>query len=454
MQQTQRPPSTQVSTKEQTIARVLGAPSFSAIDWRRLMQKGVLVRLSIHRCRWAAKLELADLGVSVEDERVRQALARTLVLGAKRLLPKASMTEIQRVESGARASLAKCSFRTEVGAFLPEQAYDVWKRSLEEYARAYDRVRDALIDNHRAIVDQVVAEYEIVARDTYERLRESRVPLRESRDAFVVGYCNRITSLIPTPQEIKDAFRMSTTLVDGVSQIQSLQRNETPDLTADALTSAAKEISALRGQAQDAQWQESAMERDLRQQAQAQKKALLDSFLISVVSQLRRLTYEVMTDVLTTLQKQNGSQRFPARSVVQLKNLVGQVRLLNFYEDSDMERIVAQVEGIVTLSPSARQRSVGEISDRLREIAAVTRATLLELHEEPRSGREVAVPDYPSETLLREARMDLGLDLPWEQFERTVATRAEREDGAVDANSLWALLAGEASPRDPRVALV
>ena len=67
--------------KEQVIATLLVRPTFEEIDWRTLMKQGVLVRLRIQRCRFTTKLELADLGVSVKDDRVRQALARTLVLG-------------------------------------------------------------------------------------------------------------------------------------------------------------------------------------------------------------------------------------------------------------------------------------------------------------------------------------------------------------------------------------
>src|SRR2546428_99558 len=86
-------------SKEQVIATLLGRPSFEEIDWRTLMKQGVLVRLRIRRCRFTAKLELADLGVSGSSARVRQALSRTLVLGEKRLLPETYMTALEKIES-------------------------------------------------------------------------------------------------------------------------------------------------------------------------------------------------------------------------------------------------------------------------------------------------------------------------------------------------------------------
>ncbi len=70
-------------SKEQVIATLLGRPSFEEIDWRTLMKQGVLVRLRIRRCRFTAKLELADLGVSGSSARVRQARASSAVTSSR-----------------------------------------------------------------------------------------------------------------------------------------------------------------------------------------------------------------------------------------------------------------------------------------------------------------------------------------------------------------------------------
>ena len=68
--------------KEQTLSAILGQQT----DWRVLAQDGVLVRVTIGRCGFTAKLELADLGVTVQEGRVRQALSRTVILGDKHAL--------------------------------------------------------------------------------------------------------------------------------------------------------------------------------------------------------------------------------------------------------------------------------------------------------------------------------------------------------------------------------
>lgn len=425
-------------SKEQVIATLLGRPSFEEIDWRTLMKQGVLVRLHIRRCRFTAKLELADLGVSGSSARVSQALSRTLVLGEKRLLPEKYMTALEKIESRARRLLQKCSFTTELGSFLPVSAYATWKQEITALREQYFQLRDEILAKHASLVEQVLAEYAIVAADTYQRIRDaSPEALSESQVEFVASYCQRIEALIPDPERIRATFDFTFTLKDGVKELDDDAEMELPASTSVLL-------EQLRVQAGNRTFQQAVMERDLLTQEREQKKTMIDSFLSALVAQLRSLIYEVATDVLATLQKRTDG-KFSPRSLVQLKNLVRQVSQLNFYEDAEIERLLSQVQRIVDQSPEARQRSIAEIGQRLRDIATVARSTLLSLDEEPRSAREFAVPDYPGEASVREARTSLGLDLEPEQFLLHFETR---EDRLYSATSLWnSSQIGEPEPR-------
>jgi hypothetical protein len=91
-----------------------------------------------------------------------------------------------------------------------------------------------------------------------------------------------------------------------------------------------------------------------------------------------------------------------------------------------MDRMMAQLQEIVQLSPEARKRSLKEIQTKLRAIATSCRATLLDLEEEPRSARELAIPDFPTETTVRQARATLGLELDPALFASLSDVRAER----------------------------
>jgi hypothetical protein len=384
--------------KEQTIATILGAPSFQEIDWRTLMQQGVLVKLVIRHCGFATRLGLDDLGIAVADERERQALARTLRLGEKRLLPEEYHAQLERLESGARRALRTRSFATELGAFLPRGAYDGWKEENEAYKARYFAFRNELIEKHQDLVRQLLEEYEIVARSTYQRLKETRPDLiKESETSFVAAYCNRIASLIPSPARIEQSFAFQVRLRESRAEVQALTLQP----------------SELRAQAEQEDWQSTTLERDLRAQAQEQKKAMIDSFLTALVGEVRALTYEVMVDVLATLEKQtpgNFSGRAVGRSMMQLKNLMERLTTLNFYGDREIETMMREVQEVIDLDPKRRERSLSEIKEKMRAIATVTRETLLSLGEEPRSGREVGILDVPSPGSVRAARLSLGLD--------------------------------------------
>jgi ElaB/YqjD/DUF883 family membrane-anchored ribosome-binding protein len=426
--------------KEDVIASLLRKPSFEEIDWRFLMKQGVLVHLRIRRCRFTAKLEFSDLGVEVKDARVRQAIARTLVLGEKRLLPETYMTALERIESRARRLLQKCSFTTELGSFLPVSAYGSWKMEVEACRQQYFQLRDEIIDKHASWEEQVLAEYAIVAADTYQRIREaSPEALEEGQEEFVAAYCRRVASLIPGPERIRATFDFTFTLGNGVKQLEG----DPEELWA----TAGLPTEQIRIQAGNREYQQVAMERDLLQQEREQKKTIIDSFLANIVAQLRSLIYDVSLDVLSNLQKRKDG-KFSRRSVVQLKNLVKQVKLLDFYGDVEVERILTQLQQVIDQSPEARQRSLGEIQQNLRNIATACRSTLLNLEEEPRSAREFAIPDYPSETMVREARTQLGLDLDPEQFLMRFETREARQYSSV---GLWNM-GDEAMQREARLA--
>ncbi|GCE09212.1 hypothetical protein [Dictyobacter aurantiacus] len=445
------------SQRRQTIATLFGARSFESIDWRRLLQDGVLVRLHIRRCRFSTRLVLEDIGVRVEDETVREKLSRWLVLGEKRLLPIAYMKALARIESGARHTLKDRSFRTELGAFVPSSAYVAWRDATESLKAQYDALRDDIVANHRALSRQVLAEYEVIAADTYRRLRGTHPELiTETQERFVTTYCNRISAQIPSPEHIRETFDFRYVLIDSLSQLGSAgEHHDASDDHEREDNEHSLSVDLARSQTQGREWQRSVLEHDLRMHAQERVDSALDSFLSSVVSQLRHLTYTVACDVLSTLQRRSG-ESFAYQSVRQLENLLTQVRALNFYGDAEIDRIMDQVQEIVGETPAERQYSLADIERTLRAIATVTRSTLLDLEEEPRLAREIAIPDVPTETAVRQARAELGLELDATQFTLAAQVRAETrarraEIGEYGMQSLWSTIEDE-TPRTHRTA--
>lgn len=419
-------PTEERARKQEAMARVLGKRRFADVDWRQLVQEGVLVDLTIRHCGFTARLELSDLGMSIQDERVRRAHARTLKLGEKRLLPQRYMNAINRLASGARRCLAKNAFQTELGAFLPVTAYGPWKEEIAEHERRFLALRDEILENYKGLVEEVLAEYRVIARDTYKRLRILRptdLDIDEAR--FIENYCNRILALIPAKEYVRERFGFDIVLRDGVQELQPL--SETTRVPAPI---------QVRQDAQNRVLQRQQMQRDLLRQLQEQKARQIEDFLQTIVIRLRSLTYEVMGDVLASISKQ-GEKRFPARSVVQLKNLVTQLSRLNFYGDEDIERIEQQVQEILDQTPTMRKRNLTEIQERLREIALDARSTLLDLEQPARKNRAEIPAEVPKTDDVRQARA--VLDLNAEQVLESLASlpRREAREAREGWQSLW-----------------
>jgi len=420
MQQSATPTAITPNRREQTITSILGQRA----DWRLLAQDGVLVRVVIGRCGFTAKLELGDIGVTVADERVRKALARTVVLGEKRLLPEVYMTNLARIESQARRLLAKNSFYLKasgfvLGYFLPVTAYSAWKTETEACKQRYFSMRDEIIAKHADLVEQVLLDYRTVASDTYKRITEVRPDaVQYSEGEFVAAYCERIISLIPDKARIEETFKFDVELMDALKSLEDMAEEQ-------GGIQGELEAAQVSTQAQALEWQRQQMQRDVLDQAQAKKRTVIDTFLTTIVTQLRSLTYDAVTDVLASLERR-GDGKFPPRSLTQLKNLIEQITQLNFYGDQEIERCMAQIQGLLNQSPMKRNRSLVEIRAKLRDIALVARATLLELEVTPRTAREMDIPDMPTEGSVRGARRELGLDLDTLTFLEQAPMRGER----------------------------
>ncbi|MBI2934100.1 MAG: hypothetical protein HYY29_00870, partial [Chloroflexi bacterium] len=126
---------------------------------------------------------------------------------------------------------------------------------------------------------------------------------------------------------------------------------------------------------------------------------------------------EVTVNALAAIEnssKQTGGDPFlPGRSAVALRNLVSQVRTLNFTSDEEVERCIQAIEQ-VAVDRKAGERDVAEITRTLRQVGVITRGELLSLGRTPRSARALEVPDRIDEAAVRRARRELLRPVPTE----------------------------------------
>ena len=396
--------------------------------WLELMREGVLVRLHIGRWRARTTLRWRDLGIAPGRGEEEQVLHELLELGHKYLLPRDDLRALDSADSSARKWLERCAFRTYWGFFVPVTAYGEWKAGNEDFKRQYLAIRDRLAANYERTVARVLARYRVAARAAYRRLRRLDPEAVAELDAetFAERFVAEIARQIPSRDDFYASFYFDVELAYvPLPSLLAEEQAESERVRAEARADAERlglalhldrerawaEEARLRAEvdaARDAAaWKEQLMRQmhaEVVTQARQQKEQVVDSFLRDVVAQLRTLAYEAATDVLASLQK-NG--RLHSRSVVQLRNLVEQVERLNFAGDADLDAMLAGVR--MQLDLAAEDRSVREVERVLRDVAVVTRSTLIGLGEQPRSARSLGVPDQPAPELVRTARGRLSL---------------------------------------------
>jgi len=449
-----------------TLAQALGEDpaSITATNprWLQLMREGVLVRLHIGRWRARTSLRWRDLGVVPGRGEEEQVLHELLELGHKFLLPRDDVRELDSIDSSARKWLEGCAFRTYWGFFVPVTAYGGWKEKNEAFHRRYLALRDRMAANYDETVARVLAKYRVAARAAYRRLQALHPGAVQELGSgeFAARFVEEVSRQIPSREAFYASFYFDVELeYVPLPSLLAEEQAEAERIRARAWAEQERremqlhlerervwaqeekvraEVAAARSAAA---WKEQLMRemhREVVEQARRKKEQVVDSFLRDVVAQLRTLVYEVVTDVLASLQKNN---RLHPRSVVQLRNLIERVERLNFAGDADLN---AMIDGVrADLDVAAKDRSLREIETALQDIAIVTRSTLIALGEQPRSARALGVPDEPAPVLVRTARGRLGL------VQGAASLIAEGPDGDHRALPLSEM----ARPRQTRITL-
>jgi len=407
-----------LQTEREKLAEMLGQDvKLVEPRWLSLMKQGVVVELHIRRWRAKSRLTLDDMGLPETDS---AEFADLLQLGDKFLLPTKYIKAADSIEASGRQWLETHSFATFWGRFMPCTMYAEWKARQDEYRAKYFALRDEIDRDYDSIVKAHLLDYAKAARVAYRRrmlldgraLRKSNV----TEETFVKTFVSAIAALIPSRARIVESWGFDASL--SYVPLPSLLADDKAE--AERITAQRDKERTQEQAEQDKVWLEmettraasrkrqdmlEAMNRDVAEAARKQKQELVDGFLGGLVKQLRGLVYDAATDVLQTIQK---NDRLHPRSIVQLRGLIEQVKQLNFFDDSDVSRMIGQVQQALDRSPD--DRDVREIEASLRDIATVTRATLVGLGEQPRGARALGVADAPSAPVVRAARARLGLD--------------------------------------------
>lgn len=407
------------------LARILGEPP-EAIHpenprWLRLLQEGVIVRLTLRRWRAKTTLDLVrDLGLPPNGEQYREILE----LGRKLLLPREILSALDSVDSAARQNLKKFGYETYWGIFVPATAYNAWKEENEKYKEKYFELCEYIVEYYDDMLTTHLAQFEAAARAAWRRFRLLSASSEDEdfsldENEFVARYVARLRALIPSAEEIRARFAYEVHL-SYVPLPSLLAQDARQAAWIQAEREAAEYVERTRTEMRQA-WNEAEraitvyrreqmdlIRRDVLATAQAEKEKLIDHFLVDVARQLRALIYDTVVSAYETTARRGAVH---GRTVSQLRLLLEQVQQLNFFGDREVDAMCDRIRGLIG-GTTEHERNDAEIQDVLRNVALVLKASLLALGDEERGARTAGtLPATVTPQELHRARRALQLDV-------------------------------------------
>ena len=417
---------TALERQKNELARILNVDGIKTGNpkWLALMREGVVVKLHVRRWRAKSRLDMADLGLPSEADDL---IGDLLNLGDKRLLPKDLAARLEAIESAGRKALDRNGFATFWGTFIPASNFDAWKTENDSHKQRYLDARNELRDSYTDIVAQLTDAYRGAARAAFRRAKaldrgmgQPMTRLEAQRhlldeDLFVNTFVRRITRQIPTENQIYDSFGweeeftyipLPSLLAEDAAEKDRIQAERATERQREQLErDDLWRTITIRDEADRARRDALArMNEEVTAEARQKKQQMIDGFLADLVKQLRATIYEATTDILATMQKNQG--KLHPRSVVQLRNLIEQVGQMNFFGDTETDAMIRRVRSIFDQRPEIR--NAADLQIALRDVAIITRASLLDLGEQPRASRIIGDEDTtPAEIAIARHRLNL-----------------------------------------------
>jgi hypothetical protein len=406
------------------------------------MKEGVVITLHISRPRFWSRLTLDDLGLG---QRAISAEATDIIntyfqLGRRSLLPKRYQDWLGSAESSARSCLARYALKSHWGFFVPLTRYQEWKEDNSRMETEFFEVKDAILTNYEAIIEEMVDAHRPLAEDAWrrllvgtamyeqEKLSSTTTALLEEvvehlraghgKESFVENYLECIRAAMPQKQEIEEGFeyRVERGVIplpsllardmeqaDRVYQDRAVQDAETQARLAAIEVQRRTEMQKLTLQQQQEreeqhhklqlerrrQQQQLEMEQDVLRDARRQKERLVQEFYTGIVQQINGLIFSVSDNVLQSLDDHNGILRGPVSA--QLRNLVTQLEQLNFVSDEQVEKQIARLRAVLPKPDESDKAAKGlakidtsRISTVVRELNHEAELILIDLGSQPK----------------------------------------------------------------------
>jgi len=378
-----------------------------------ILKKGVIVELHIGRKRAQQKLDKADIGLDgLSEKEYKEFEAEYLNYGRRRLLPAYYIKKFDNIEARARKYLAEWSYKTLWGYFVPHTTFKKIHEKLQELRDEYMAAKNELMSEYDMVIIEVLNQYEKAARTAYvrkckfqartdgdyaqyihnieNRVRKENPNLPESTIIQIVeeslyqevpqwyidNFLEKIKVEIPTAEEFDEAFYfeyeafyipMPSLLAAEKQKIELLEEQ--------------KEITSKQAQ------ELAEMEQFVRKQQLENRQKKMNQLFNDLNLQLRELIFNGVTDVLQSINNNNG--KLVGRSALQLQRMVEKGKAFNFYDNPDVATHIREIESL--LDVDVKERDIDKIEACLKAIAHETRKAIVDLGGQPRKVRNIGL---------------------------------------------------------------
>lgn len=419
------------------VAQVLGS-----------MRRGVLVELTITRPRFTVAIAkkkqsvieisgLEKLGIILSEE-AQRVVYDYFSLGRHSLLPRKWQEDLNVAETAARRCLSEHSVRTHWGAFVPASAYKRWHDANETYKERFMALKGRIVDQYDEMRATVERDYRRLAEDAWSHVIFGQVALQahhgevtpamisdlsnklseqEAHDRFIDEYMSKIEALIPTKEELEEAFEYDHDVsyiplpsLTGTSPQQAREQ-----FLQEASTQAELEVIETRRQVElQTIEDERQMHEDVIRHAQEQKEHLVSEFYARVVEHINTRILEVCRKTRESLQKNGNALRGPNSD--SLRDLLSLMENLNIVNDQHIEEQIEKLREALPVRWSERAKGVTRIDTS--RIEAVVR----EMEEDAEQLKiELDLTDAPRRR--RAQPLSLGEDLIADEPRRSARSK-------------------------------
>jgi len=334
-------------------------------DWvLALMNKGVIVNLSISKWSGTTGLTANDLGLKFIDDKTANMVKKYINLGRQKLFPPEEMAKLNYLCVTSKDVLDNYSFDTVWGKFVPFTAFAEWEQENEIQKRQYLERAKYIDEKYDEIVAQVKESYKQLGRDVWFRLHpESK---GEPTAAFIEDFASRVVLKIPSRENLAATYKydveyfiipMPSFMEENIAVAERIKLNtEREKNNAEIEIQTRKRIS---------------------EEYIKRKSELIDGFLNATVVSMRKYLSDLCTSILNTMGQRKRVNQVTNGDLNRLKNMIKKVKLLNFYDDREISDLMNMLEIEVSKANIKGEMKEDRVVDKLKKIVEVAQKEFL-----------------------------------------------------------------------------